>query len=292
MSASYREATARARLAGILDPGSFVELLGPAERVTSPHLEALEVPVALDDGVVAGRGLLGGRAVLAASQEGGFMGGAVGEVHGAKLVGLLRRARREKPAGVLLLADSGGVRLQEANAGLTAISEILRALLGARAAGVPVVALVGGGWGCFGGLGIVARACDAVVMSEEGRLGISGPDVAEATKGVEELDAEDRALVWRTYGGKHRFVLGEADALVEDDVAAFRGAAIAALAPRFSLEALEREQRMLAARLADFGGCDDAADVWRAAGVADPAAVPMLRAAELEAAVAGLRRSR
>ncbi|WP_242361830.1 MULTISPECIES: biotin-independent malonate decarboxylase subunit beta [unclassified Anaeromyxobacter] len=288
---SYREATARRRLAGILDPGSFTELLGPSERVTSPHLAGLGLAVAFDDGVVVGRGLLGGRVVLAASQEGGFMGGAVGEVHGAKLVGLLRRAERERPAGVLLLLDSGGVRLQEANAGLVAVSEIMRALLGARAAGVPVVGLIGGGWGCFGGMGIVARCCDALAMSEEGRLGISGPDVIEATKGVEELDAADRALVWRTYGGKHRYLLGEADLLVEDDLAAFRDAAAALLASPRSLDegALAREHERLARRLADFGGCTDAADVWRAAAVPDPDRLPLLDADAFRRAVAAAR---
>jgi hypothetical protein len=71
-------------------------------------------------------------------------------------------------------------------------------------------------------MGIVARCCDAIAMSEEGRLGLSGPDVIEATKGVEELDAADRGLVWRTYGGKHRYLLGEADLIVDDDLAAFR----------------------------------------------------------------------
>jgi malonate decarboxylase beta subunit len=275
---SYREATARRRLAAVLDAGSFEEALGPAARVTSPHLEALGVPAAFDDGVAVGAGRLGGRPVLAASQEGGFMGGAVGEVHGAKLTGLLRRAVRERPAGVLLLADSGGVRLQEANAGLVAISELMRAVLEARGAGIPVLALVGGGWGCFGGMGIVARCCDAIVMSEEGRLGISGPDVIEATRGVEELDAADRALVWRTYGGKHRYLLGEADRLVEDDVAAFRAAAIALLErPRpLSLDALEREHALLAGRLRDLGASQDAADAWRALGVPDPEHVPLL----------------
>ncbi|MCK7577706.1 MAG: hypothetical protein MZV65_19180 [Chromatiales bacterium] len=46
--------------------------------------------------------------------------------------------------------------------------------------------------------------------------------------GVEEFDARDRALVWRTFGGKHRFLLGEADRFVADDLAAFRAAAIEA----------------------------------------------------------------
>ena len=193
---------------------------------------------------------------------------------------------------MLLLADSGGVRLQEANAGLVAISEVMRAVLSVRAAGMPVLALVGGGWGCFGGMGIVARCCDAVVMSEEGRLGISGPDVIEATRGVEELDAADRALVWRTYGGKHRYLLGEADRLVEDDVAEFRAAALELLdRPRpLSLEVLLREHELLARRLREAGACEDAEDVWRAAGVRDPERLPVLDAAGFRDAVAGARR--
>jgi malonate decarboxylase beta subunit len=225
--------------------------------------------------------------VLAAAQEGAFLGGAVGEIHGAKLTGLLRRAAAERPAAVLLLLDTGGVRLQEANAGLIAVSEVMRAVLAARAAGVQVVGLIGGGWGCFGGMGIVARCCDQLVMSEEGRLGLSGPEVIESVKGVEELDASDRALVWRTVGGKHRWLLGEADRLVADDLGAFRAAAAALLgAPRpLDLATLEGEQRRLASRLEQLGGCRDGLEAWRALGVPSPERVPLLEADELAALV-------
>jgi malonate decarboxylase beta subunit len=276
----------------VLDPGSFVERLGPAERVTSPHLAALGQPVAFDDGVAVGAGTLGGRPVLAASQEGGFLGGGVGEVHGAKLAGLLAAALVERPSAVLLLLDTGGVRLQEANAGLVAVSEVMRGVLAARAAGIPVVALLGGGWGCFGGMGIVARCCDAIAMSEEGRLGLSGPDVIEETKGVEELDASDRGLVWRTYGGKHRYLLGEADLLVDDDLDAFRAAAVALCAARrpIDLDTLAREHEVLARRLAAHGGAEDAAAIWSALGVEAPGALALLDAEEFLRAVAGARR--
>jgi malonate decarboxylase beta subunit len=288
---SFREASARRRLAALLDPGSLVERLGPSARVTSPHLAALGLPVAFDDGLIVGDGALDGAPVVVAAQEGAFMGGSVGEVHGAKLVGILRRARQARVSAALLVLDSGGVRLQEANAGLVAVSEVMRAVLETRAAGIPVLALIGGAWGCFGGMGIVARCCDAVVMSEEGRLGISGPDVVEATQGVEELDASDRALVWRTYGGKHRFLLGETDLLVEDDPAAFRAAAVALRrAPRpLTLDVLAGEQARLEGRLAVAGRCGDGAEVWALAGVADPAGLPLLDAAAFVAATAAAR---
>jgi malonate decarboxylase beta subunit len=205
---SWFEATARARIAGLLDAGSFSEWLPPAALQPSPHLAQLDLPGAFDDGVVVGYGKLEKKPIFVIAQEGQFMGGAVGEIHGAKIVGTLRRAAVEKPAAVLFLIDSGGVRLHEANAGLIAITEIMRAVLDARAAGVPVIALVGGSCGAFGGMGIVAKLCSAILISEEGRLALSGPEVIETVMGVEEFDAKDRALVWRVTGGKHRYLAG------------------------------------------------------------------------------------
>ena len=275
---SWSECSARDRLARLLDRGSFHEWLPPVERVTSPHLAQLGVPCAFDDGVAIGRATLAGRTVFVAAQEGGFMGGGVGEVHGAKLVGLLQRALRERPQAVLLLAESGGVRLHEANAGLIAVSEVMRALLDVRAAGIPVVVLIGGANGCFGGMGIVARCADHVVMSDVGRLAMSGPEVIEASHGVDEFDSRDRALVWRTTGGKHRWLVGDCDVLVEDDVAAFRVAAIEALdASRpVTLERLEAEHGLLSARLRlldEAVNGDEAVALWSRLGVADAARV-------------------
>ena len=105
---------------GLLDPGSFTEFIGPSERVQSPHLKMFDLPSAFDDGVVIGRGTLDGKPVLVAAQEGQFMGGTFAEVSGAELVwaSCERRAiHKDLPQTVLLLMDSGGVRLQEANAG-------------------------------------------------------------------------------------------------------------------------------------------------------------------------------
>jgi malonate decarboxylase beta subunit len=294
--ASYLEATARQRIAALFDAGSFIEFLPPSSRVVSPHLGQLNAPVAFDDGVAVGHALLAGRRVYVAAQEGAFMGGAVGEVHGAKLVGLLRKAAAEgAPAAVILLLESGGVRLHEANAGLIAVSEVMRAVFDARAAGVPVITLAGGGNGVFGGMGIVARCTNAVIMSEEARLAMSGPEVIETAAGVEEFDARDRALVWRTTGGKHRYLLGDCQQLVPDAVDAFRAAAMDALAAfdgrstALSLEALEAEQAMLGQRLDAYGAARDPLDIWTAMGVAEPQALPLLDAADFVAAVAGHR---
>lgn len=284
MNASYAECSARQRVQRLFDAGSFHEWLPPAERVTSPHLAQLDVPFAFDDGVAVGRALLDGHVVFLASQEGEFMGGGVGEVHGAKIVGMLRRALRDRPAAVVLLAESGGVRLHEANAGLIGVSEVMRAVLDVRAAGIPVLVLIGGANGCFGGMGIVARCADTVVMSDIGRLGMSGPEVIEASHGVDEFDARDRGLVWRTTGGKHRWLSGDCDVLVEDEVVAFREAAIAALQVRrpVTAESLEREHALLVRRWQDAPEGAEAVPFWRQLGIADATLVPDLDAAALQ----------
>jgi malonate decarboxylase beta subunit len=266
--ASWYEASARQRIDGLVDAGTFVEFVGPAEREMSPHLPLFNLPRQFDDGMVVGRAMLEGRPVFVAAQEGRFMGGAFGEVHGAKLTGLLRAARDVRSMPVLILFDTGGVRLQEANAGELAIAEIMRALVDARAAGVPVIGLIGGRSGCYGGGGLLAGCCSALAVSEHGRISVSGPEVIETNRGVDEFDSKDRALVWRTMGGKHRRLMGGVERFVDDTPAAFRHAALTLLANphAFDLDVIEAEQRRLASRLAAFGAYDDARDIWRALG--------------------------
>jgi malonate decarboxylase beta subunit len=264
-SASWYEASARQRIDGLVDAGTFVEFVGPAEREMSPHLSLFNLPRQFDDGMIVGRAMLDGKPVFLAAQEGRFMGGAFGEVHGAKLTGLLRAAREVRSAPVLILFDTGGVRLQEANAGEVAIAEIMRALVDARAVGVPVIGLVGGRAGCYGGGGLLAACCSALAASEQGRISVSGPEVIETNRGVDEFDSKDRALVWRTMGGKHRRLIGGVDRFVDDTLDGFRQAALSLLA--FNLDVLEAEQARLDNRIAAFGASDDARDIWHALGV-------------------------
>ena len=225
----------------------------------------------------------GGR-VLIAAQEGRFMGGAVGEVHGAKLVGLLRLALVER-VPVIVLPDSGGVRLHEANAGLIAVGEIQRAILDLRTAGITVIAAIGSANGCYGGVAIAIRSCDWIIMSEEGRLAVSGPEVIETASGIEEFDAQDRTLIWRTMGGKHRVLIGEADVLVEDEVAAFRAAILPLLdRPRgLDLATLRNEHVVLGSRLERIGTARDGRDAWASLGVEVPERVSDLTSDEFNA---------
>ena len=223
----FTELSARERAAALLDSGTFRELIGPFERLESPHLEPQGVVPACDDGVVVARGDIGDQRAVVLAIEGLFQGGGIGEVSGAKIAGALelalRDAERGHPVRPVLLLETGGIRLQEANLGLLAIAEIHAAIVALRSH-VPVVGVVAGMVGCFGGMAIAAGLCSHLVMTREGRLGLNGPQVIEQEAGVAELDSEDRRLVWETIGGDQRVATGMADALVEDDVAAIAGA--------------------------------------------------------------------
>ena len=287
---SWYEASARQRIEALTDAGSFVEFIGPEQREVSPHLPIFGLPEQFDDGMVVGRANVGGTPVFVAAQEGRFMGGAFGEVHGAKLVGLLRAAKALS-RDVLILFDTGGVRLQEANAGELAISEIIRAIVEARTGGVRVLGLIGGRSGCYGGGGLIAGCCSTLVASEHGRISVSGPEVIETNKGVEEFDSRDKALVWRTMGGKNRYLIGGADLFADDSVGAFRAAAQAALirAPRLDLDTMAAEQARLQRRLDRFGNATDATDIWTTLGIDDAAGIPGLSTDDFMAQADGQR---
>lgn len=277
----YHELKARERIAAIVDAGSFHEILPPPERVMSTYLPKLGIPVAFDDGIAIGRATLGGRPVYLAAQTGQFVGGSVGEVHSAKLIGILRSAARDGIPCVLLI-ESGGVRLHEGSSGEIGIAEAIRAVFACRAAGVATIAVIGSDIGAYGGMGILSACSDFRIMTEHGRLGISGPIVIEKWMGKEAYDSSNRALVWKTSGGKTRYVLGDADLLVNDSTDSVREG-IQSLLGKSALSDLatvELRQAALQQRLSTFGSTNDAAEIWQASGIKDVAAATLAQADE------------
>ena len=216
----FIELSARERAKALLDEGTFRELLDPFARVMSPWLVKQNIVPQADDGVVIVKGTIEERPVVLISIEGLFQGGSLGEVGGAKIAGALELAVEDNlkgiPTAAILLLETGGVRLQEANLGLAAIAEIQAAIVNLRQY-QPVIAVVAGSVGCFGGMSIAAGLCSYIVMTQEGRLGLNGPQVIEQEAGVKEYNAKDRPFIWSITGGNQRFASGLADAYVDDD---------------------------------------------------------------------------
>lgn len=217
---SFIELNARERVKALLDENSFRELLDPFARVMSPWLMKQNIVPQADDGVVVAKGTIQQQPVVMISIEGIFQGGSLGEVGGAKIAGALELAAEDNRKGIpttaILLLETGGVRLQEANLGLAAIAEIHAAIVDLRQYR-PVIGVIAGSVGCFGGMSIAAGLCSYLIMTQEGRLGLNGPQVIEQEAGVQEYDAKDRPFIWSMTGGQQRAESAMIDAFVEDD---------------------------------------------------------------------------
>jgi malonate decarboxylase beta subunit len=149
----------------------------------------------------------------------------MGEVGGAKIAGALELAiednRNGTPTCAVLLLETGGVRLQEANLGLAAIAEIQAAIVELRSY-QPVIGVIAGSVGCFGGMSIAAGLCSHLLVTREARLGLNGPQVIEQEAGIAEYDAKDRPFIWSLTGGEQRHASGLVDGYVADDADAIR----------------------------------------------------------------------
>nr|WP_116610796.1 biotin-independent malonate decarboxylase subunit beta [Paraburkholderia unamae] len=250
---SFIELSARERAAAVLDAGTFRELLGPFDRIESPWLPLQGIVCQADDGAVIARGTIDGQPAVVAAIESAFQGGSIGEVSGSKIAAALELAladcERGKIVRPVILFETGGVRLQEANLGLAVIAEIQSAIVALRRH-VPVVGVIAGMVGCFGGMSLAAALCTTLVMTKQGRLGMNGPEVIEQEAGIEELDSSDRRQVWQLIGGEQRARTGFADALVEDAVddvhAAVRAAFAQGVPPVHRSEAVDATLAKLA----------------------------------------------
>ncbi|EBA2746964.1 biotin-independent malonate decarboxylase subunit beta [Salmonella enterica] len=230
---SFIELKARQRAHALLDDGSYRELLDPFEGVMSPWLGAQGIVPQSDDGMVVAKGTINGKPAVVVAIEGTFQGGSMGEVSGAKMAAVLELAAEDNRNGIptqaVLSLETGGVRLQEANLGLAAIADIHAAIVDLRRY-TPVVGIVAGTVGCFGGMSIAAALCSYLIVTREARLGLNGPQVIEQEAGIEEYDSRDRPFIWSMTGGEIRYQSGLVEALVDDGVNAVKAAMNEALA--------------------------------------------------------------
>lgn len=252
---SFIELDALGRATALLDPGTPRVLVGPFDRLESPWLEPQGITPQSDDGTVIVRGTVDGRPVVVAAIEQGFQGGGTGEVSGAKISQALLLAAADSRAGTptaaVILFETGGVRLQEANLGLNAVAEICSAVLDLRPL-APVVGISAGTVGSFGGMSIAAGLCTTLIVTPQARMGLNGPAVIEQEGGIDEFDSSDHALIWAVDGGEQRYRTALADRLVPDDARLLREALSDALAARVAEEGEYRSQRLdvLESRLA------------------------------------------
>src|SRR3954469_2708527 len=134
---------------------------------------------AVGDGVVAGSGTLDGRPVFCWAQDAAFRGGSLGVAAGETIARVLALAERAG-APVVGFPESGGARVQEGVAALSAYAAMFRAQ---ATAGVPLVSVVTGA--CAGGAAYGCALGDLTIAGPGARLFLTGPAV------VREVTRED-----------------------------------------------------------------------------------------------------
>ncbi len=183
MSATAHLAEARRlspleRLQALCDPGSL-QLL--RTRVVSGRLGARAV---VGDGVVGATGTVDGRPIACYAQDGGFLGGSLGERHADTIVRVLQTAGR---AGIPVVAfvESGGARMQEGTAALAGYGRIFRETV-ALSGVVPQISVVSGA--SAGGGAYSPALTDLILMTDDAAMFLTGPGVVREALG-EEIDA-------------------------------------------------------------------------------------------------------
>src|SRR3954470_7749572 len=159
------------------------EALSPVESRLEALVDAASfrpLRSAVGDGVLAGSGTVDGTPVFCWAQDGTFRGGSLGTAGGETIARVLALADRAG-APVVGFPESGGARVQEGVAALSAYAALFRAQANAR---VPLISVVTGA--CAGGAAYACALGDLTVAAGPGaRLFLTGPSV------VREVTRED-----------------------------------------------------------------------------------------------------
>lgn len=136
-------------------------------------------------GVTAARGRIDGAKVIAFCTDATRMGGAMGSAGCRHIVDAIDTAIRER-IPVIGIWHSGGARLAEGVEALDGVGQVFAAMV--RASGrVPQISVVLGP--AAGGAAYGPALTDIVIMSQEGRVFVTGPEVVKSVTG-EQVDME------------------------------------------------------------------------------------------------------
>lgn len=181
--------SAEAWLELLMDPGSWTEhdadlVSGdPLEFVDSKRypdrIAASQKKSGVKDAMMTGSGAIEGRAVQLGMFMFRFMGGSMGSVVGEKITRMFERGT-ERREPVILMASSGGARMQEGALSLMQMAKTVSALGKLRAAGQPFISVMldpttGGVAASFAFLG------DVNIAEPKALIGFAGQRVIEQT---------------------------------------------------------------------------------------------------------------
>ena len=205
---------AKTRIAQLMDSGSFVERdanLAPVDSLNFVDLKpypdrlvAAQLSTGLRDAAVWGIGAMDGKPVSICVMDFGFIGGSMGAVVGEKVT-RAAEAALEQRIPLIIVASSGGARMQEGTFALMQLVKTMGALERLKAAGIPFISLMadpttGGVFASF------AVAGDVNLTEPNALIRFAGDRVSSGTIGEELPTGYARAEFWLSHGFVDRIV--------------------------------------------------------------------------------------
>lgn len=206
--AHHFSVSARERIAQLVDEGSFEERdaelapsdpLGFADRKTyAVRLGEYQKKTGDLDAVVCGKAFIKGRPLMLAAMDPRFMGGSMGSVVGEKITRTIEAAIDEQ-LPLVVVASSGGARMQESTLSLMQMAKTSAALARLDAAGGLFISILtdpttGGVTASFAMLG------DFILAEPKALVGFAGPRVIANTIKVELPEGFQRAEFLEEHG--------------------------------------------------------------------------------------------
>jgi acetyl-CoA carboxylase carboxyl transferase subunit beta len=181
--------SARERIASLCDTGSFEEHQAALSSVDPlnfkdtkryrDRLKAAKQKTSAEEAVITGLGRIGGHPTVLCVFEFGFLGGSMGSVVGEKLTRAIELAI-DKHVPVIIVAASGGARMQEGILSLMQMAKTSAALERLGRARLPYLSVLtdpttGGVTASFAMLG------DVILAEPRALIGFAGPRVIAET---------------------------------------------------------------------------------------------------------------
>ena len=181
--------SAVARVEQLLDRGSFaehdaglqsVDPLGFVDQRPYPdRVAAAQVSTGLRDAAIWGEGRMGGRRITIVVMDFAFMGGSMGAVVGEKVTRAAETALADR-IPLVIVAASGGARMQEGTLALMQLAKTVGAIERLREARVPFISILtdpttGGVFASFSALG------DVNLAEPDALIGFAGARVSAGT---------------------------------------------------------------------------------------------------------------
>lgn len=203
------------------DNPRFIDELLPAELVKALFAFVPLGPIDVGTGsLLFFEGLFGSRRLLVCAFDPTSDHGTIGRLEAGQLI---RATRSLEPgAALILLMNTGGIRVTDNTQGIASLRFILKEAQDARLRGVRMLAAITKQ--AFGGASLLASHCERRLVHDRTLFAMSGPRLIEQTVGKSEFDADNKGLVYDVLGGRARAAISTDFRCLAPSVTAYRAA--------------------------------------------------------------------